>query len=86
MKRPDLKIIGIEEGEESQPQGPENNFNKNHRRKLCQPKERDVYILQGYRTSIELKEILLSCNNQSIKSTEQRKTIKSGKGKGQVTY
>ena len=28
MKRPNLRIIGIEEGEESQIQGLENNFNK----------------------------------------------------------
>ena len=28
MKRPNLKIIGIEEGEESQLKGPENIFNK----------------------------------------------------------
>ena len=28
MKRPKLKIIGIEEGEESQLKGPENIFNK----------------------------------------------------------
>ena len=28
MKRPNLKIIGIEEGEESELKGPENIFNK----------------------------------------------------------
>jgi hypothetical protein len=28
MKRPNLRIIGIEEGKEFQPQGPENIFNK----------------------------------------------------------
>jgi hypothetical protein len=28
MRRPSLRIIGIEEGEESQLQGPENIFNK----------------------------------------------------------
>jgi hypothetical protein len=27
MKRPRLRIIGIEESKESQPQGPENTFN-----------------------------------------------------------
>jgi hypothetical protein len=34
MKRSNLRIIGIEEGEESQMKGPENIANKNHRRKL----------------------------------------------------
>ena len=34
MKRSNLRIIGIEEGEDSQFKGPENIFNKNHRRKL----------------------------------------------------
>jgi len=43
MKRSSLRIIGIEEGKESQAQGLENIFNKNHRRKLSQPKERDAY-------------------------------------------
>jgi hypothetical protein len=28
MERPNLRVIGIEEGEEFQIQGPENNFNK----------------------------------------------------------
>jgi hypothetical protein len=34
MKRPNLQIIGIEEGEETQVKGPENTFNKNHGRKI----------------------------------------------------
>ena len=34
MKRPNLRIIGIEEGEESQLKGPENFFQQNHRKKL----------------------------------------------------
>jgi hypothetical protein len=42
MKRPHLRIIGIEENEDSYLKRPENNFNKkNHKRKLPQPKERD---------------------------------------------
>ena len=38
-----LRIIGIEEGEESQLQGPKNYSQQNYRRKLSQPKERDAY-------------------------------------------
>jgi hypothetical protein len=34
MKRLNLRIIGIEEGEESQLKGPENFFQQNHRKKL----------------------------------------------------
>jgi hypothetical protein len=34
IKRPNLKIIGIGEGEESQLPDPENIFNKTHRRNL----------------------------------------------------
>jgi hypothetical protein len=38
IKRPNLRIIGIEENKDSQLRGPEN-----HRRKHPQPKERDVH-------------------------------------------
>ena len=34
MKRPNLRIIVIKESEDSQSKGPENNFNKNHKRKF----------------------------------------------------
>ena len=39
-KRLNLRIIGIEENEDTQLKGPENIFNKNHRRKFPQPEER----------------------------------------------
>ena len=38
-----LIIIGIEEDEESQLQGPKNYSQQNYRRKLSQTKERDAY-------------------------------------------
>ena len=41
MKRPNLRIIGIEEIKDSQLKGPENTFNKVVKKKLPQPKERD---------------------------------------------
>jgi hypothetical protein len=43
MKRPNLKIIGIEENEDSQLKGPENVFNKiiEKKKKILQPKERN---------------------------------------------
>ena len=41
MKRPNVKMIGIEENEESQLKGSEKNLQQSHRRKLPQPKEID---------------------------------------------
>jgi hypothetical protein len=40
MKIPNLRIKGIEKGEDSQFKGLENILNKNHRLKLPKPKER----------------------------------------------
>lgn len=42
MKRPNVRILGIEEGEASQLQGPENIFYKIIEKKCFQPKERDA--------------------------------------------
>jgi hypothetical protein len=41
IKRPNLRIIGIEENEDSQLKGPQNVFNKIIGKNLSQPKERD---------------------------------------------
>jgi hypothetical protein len=43
MRRPILRIIGIEESEDSQLKGPVNIFNKNYRRKLLKPKEKNAH-------------------------------------------
>ena len=51
MKRPNLKIIGIEEGEESQLKGPENIFNKIIKENFPNLKEEMVINVQeAYRT------------------------------------
>ena len=51
MKRPNLKIIGIEEGEESQLKGPENIFNKTIEENFPNLKEEMVINVQeAYRT------------------------------------
>jgi hypothetical protein len=39
MRRPKLRIIGIKESEYSQLKGPQNMFNKNHRRSFQFPSE-----------------------------------------------
>jgi archaeosine-15-forming tRNA-guanine transglycosylase len=41
MKRPNLRIIAIEESEDSQLKGPEKVFNKIIEKKLSQPKEKE---------------------------------------------
>ena len=51
MNRPNLKIIGIEEGEESQLKGPENIFNKIIEENFPNLKEEMVINVQeAYRT------------------------------------
>ena len=51
MKRPNLRIIGIEEGEESQLKGPENIFNKIIEENFPNLKEEMVINVQeAYRT------------------------------------
>ena len=51
MKRPNLKIIGIEEGKESQLKGPENIFNKIIEENFPNLKEEMVINVQeAYRT------------------------------------
>ena len=55
MKRPNLRIIVIEEIEESQIQGPEKYSQQNHRRKPLQPKKvMPIDIQEAYRTTIRL--------------------------------
>ena len=51
MKRPNLKIIGIEEGEESQLKGPENIFNKIIEENFPNlKKEMVINVQEAYRT------------------------------------
>ena len=74
LKRPTLTIIGIQDYEESQVQGPENILNKIIEENFPNlNKEIPKYIQEDHQqTGIE-KEILLPHNNQNTKSTEQRK-------------
>ena len=51
MKRPNLKIIGIEEGEESELKGPENIFNKIIEENFPNlKKEMAIKVQEAYRT------------------------------------
>ena len=89
MKRPNLRIIGIEE-EEVQLKVPENFFNKIIEEKFPNlKKEMPIKVQEAHRntrqTGLENK-VSLPHNNQNNKHTEERKNIKRHKGKSQVTY
>jgi hypothetical protein len=69
MKRPNLKIIGIEEGEEFQLESPENIFNKFIERKFPNLKK-DVRIrLQETLNTLDQK-VSMPHNNQNTKHLE----------------
>jgi hypothetical protein len=84
MRRPNLRIIGIEKKKEFQLKGTVNIFNKVIEENFPSLKKEMPMNIQGaYRTpnSLEKKKFLLSHNNQNTKCTKQRKNIKSSKGK-----
>ena len=85
MRRPHLRIIGIEQSEDPQFKGPVNIFNKTIEENLLnQKKEMTMDIQEAYRTPSRLdqkKKFHLSYNNQNTKCIKQRKNIKSSKGK-----
>jgi len=85
VKRSNLRIIGIEESEDSQLKGPVNIFNKIIEENFPNlKKEMPINIQEVYRTPNRLdpKETLPpSHNSQNTKWIKQRKTIKSSKGK-----
>ena len=73
MKRPNLRIIGVEEGEESQLKGPENIFNKIIEESFSNlKKDIPMKVQEAYRTPnrLDQKKIPLPYNNQNTKHTE----------------
>ena len=90
MKRPHLRIIGIEEGEEIQIKGPKNVFNKTIEQ-FSQPKGGDAN--KGRKSIPNIKQIgpekkvPLPHNNQNTVNIQNKERIlKSSGGKYQVTY
>jgi hypothetical protein len=85
MRRPNLRIIGIEKSEDFQLKRASKYLQQSYRRKFPQPKERDApehtRSLQNSKYSGPEKKFLLSHKNQNSKFTKQRKNIKSSKGK-----
>ena len=87
MKRPYLRIIGIQEVEDSQLKGPENIFNKIIEENFTNlKKEMPLNIQEPHRASIKVNQNPLPQNNQNTKSTKQRKILKVIREKGQITY
>ena len=85
IRRPNLRIIGIDEKEDFQLKGPANIFNKIIEENFPNlKKEMPMDIQEAYRTPNSLdqkKKFLLLHNNKNTKCTKQRKNIKSSKGK-----
>jgi hypothetical protein len=76
MRRPNLRIIGIEESEDSQHKGPvlEENFPN-------LKKEMPMNIQEAYSNQTGPEKKFPSHNNQNTKCTNQRKNTKSSEGK-----
>jgi hypothetical protein len=72
---------GIEEDEDSQLKGPENIFNKIIDENFPNLKKEISVSAQEHEIGWIRKENILPHNNQSTKCTEQRKNLKSCKGK-----
>jgi hypothetical protein len=84
MRRPNLRIIGLEESEDSQLKRSVNIFNKTIEENFPSlMKAMPMNIQESYRTLKRLepgKKLLSSQNNQNTKCTKQRKNIKRSKG------
>jgi hypothetical protein len=86
VRRPNLRIIGIEEREDFQLKGPVNIFNKVIEENFPNPKNIPINIQETYRTPNRLEQKRNSYNSQNTKCTKQRQNIKISKGQSQVTY
>lgn len=83
LKRSNLQIIGIEEGEETSSKAWKT-FLKNHRRKFPHSKRGGAYqtirSIKNFKKTEPKKVFSTIHNNQNTKCTQQRKNIKSHKG------
>ena len=89
IKRQNLRIIGIEEKEDSLHQGPENIFNKIIEENFPNLKERPIRIQEAYRTPNKLDQKRKSSRHIIIKTVSiqnKEKILKAAREKGQVTY
>ena len=84
MRRPNLRIIGIEESEDSQLKGPVNSFNKIIEENFPNlKKEMPMNIQEAYRTPNRVLDQKRNSSHHIILKTPsaQRKNIKNSKGK-----
>jgi hypothetical protein len=90
MRKPNLKIIGIEESEDSQFKGPVNIFNKIIEENFPNPKkEMPMNIQEAYRTPNRLDQKRNSSSHIVIKGPNtliKERILKAVREKGQVTY
>ncbi|XP_060221820.1 S-methyl-5'-thioadenosine phosphorylase isoform X2 [Meriones unguiculatus] len=89
LKRQNLRIIGIEEKEDSLLQGPENIFNKTIEENFPKLKESPIRIQETYRTPNKLDQKRKSSQHIIIKTISiqnKEKILKAEREKGQVTY
>ena len=90
MRRPSLRIIGIEEKEDSQLKGQVNTFNKIIEENFPSlKKEMTMNVQETYRTPNRLDQEKNSSHhivNKTPNALNQERILKAVGGKGQVTY
>ncbi|CAH7484839.1 AABR07011733.1 [Phodopus roborovskii] len=90
MKRPNLRIIGIEEGEEAQLKGAENIFNKIIEENFPNlKKDMPMKVQEAYRTPNRLDQRKKTPRHIIIKTPSiqnKERILRAAKEKGQVTY
>jgi hypothetical protein len=90
MKRPNLRIIRIEENEDTQVKGPENVFNKIIEENfLTLKKEMDIKVQEAYRIPNKWEQKRKSSPHIIIKTLSaqsKERVLNATRGKGQVTY
>jgi hypothetical protein len=90
MRRPNLRIIGVDENEDFQLKGPATIFNKIIEENFPNlKKEMPMNIQEAYRTSNRLDQKINSSRHIIIrtkKALKKDRILKAVRGKGQVTY
>jgi hypothetical protein len=82
VRRPNLRIIGIEESKDSQLKGPVNIFNNVVEENFPNLKKgMPMNIQEAYRTPNRLDQKIISSCHIITKCIKQRKNVKSSKGK-----
>jgi hypothetical protein len=89
MRRPNLRIIGVDENEDFQLKGPANIFNKIIEENFLKPKEMPMITQEAYRTPNRLDQKRNSSRHIIIRTAivlNKDRILKAVREKGQVTY